>query len=100
MQYPRILQTKNDYEFVRTHFPKKMWERDFELLLETTRDWFFVREVEAGEWNPIQSATQKVEVNMETGRKYLYEWRTNPNAKIFRIGYTEDEVIAILNSEE
>ena len=28
--YPKHLNTRADYEYVRTHFPKEMWKEDFE----------------------------------------------------------------------
>ena len=41
--YPKHLNTKADYEYVRSNFPKEIWENDFRALLETTHDWFFIR---------------------------------------------------------
>ena len=38
--YPKYLNTKDDYEFVRKNFPKDMWQSAFESLLDTRRDWF------------------------------------------------------------
>lgn len=32
-QYPQVLSTKEDYEYVRQNFPREYWEKDFEELL-------------------------------------------------------------------
>ena len=34
MEYPRILATKSDYEFVRQNFPRNLWEKDFNNPVE------------------------------------------------------------------
>lgn len=99
MEYPRILQTKSDYEFVRKNFPKEKWEKSFTNLLDTTHDWFFVRKLSAEEATPAQSITQKIVVDAETGERSVYEWQLNPHCKLLQIGYTEDEVLSILNQE-
>ena len=43
--YPKYLNTKDDYEFVRKNFPKDMWQSAFESLLDTRRDWFSEGEI-------------------------------------------------------
>ena len=32
-KYPRELNTREDYEFVRNNFPRKYWEEDYKKLL-------------------------------------------------------------------
>ena len=38
--YPKYLNTKADYEFVRANFPKEKWEGAFQSLLDTRCNWF------------------------------------------------------------
>lgn len=43
--YPKSLKTKEDYEYVRNNFPKEMWKKDFQALLDSSYDWFFVEKL-------------------------------------------------------
>ena len=108
--FPKNLNTKFDYEYVKENFPAELWVPEFQALLDSARDWFFVREV-ASEAAGITDATHKVientvttGINETTGEPITtityaqYEFKTNPTAKIFRIGYTENEVKAIIAS--
>lgn len=97
--YPKFLSTKSDYEYVRQHFPKEQWQSDFQALLDTRYDWFFVKELAKGEIG-ISDDTHKVEIdsgfNGEETKNYQYELRYNPNCKLVQIGYTEEEIKAYL----
>jgi hypothetical protein len=73
--FPSHLNTKEDYEYIRAHFDKAAWGPCFQRLLDTTKDWFFVSDL---------------------ADRAQYELRTNPTCELIRLGYTEDEVKAIL----
>lgn len=47
--YPKVLQTKEDYEYVRTNFPKEKWMGDFQSLLDTQYEWFLIKELASDE---------------------------------------------------
>lgn len=91
--YPKHLNTRTDYEFVRTHFPKAMWKDDFKVLLATEKEWYNLGEIEG---TGIEDDTHKVVVDEKVEKKYQYEYRINPNAKIYRLGYTAEEIKDIL----
>lgn len=91
--YPKHLNTRTDYEFVRTHFPKAMWKDDFAALLATEKEWYNLGEVEG---TGVEDDTHKVVVDEKVEKKYQYEYRMNPNAKIYRLGYTAEEIKDIL----
>lgn len=95
--YPKNLNTKQDYEYVRNHFSKEQWEGDFRDLLTSSKDWFNVGKITG---NGVTDDTHKVVVDEGIGgapsATYQYELRENPDAKIFRIGYTVEEVEKIL----
>ena len=100
--YPSVLNSKEDFEYVRNNFPVEEWINDFKNLLETTHDWFFVNELASKE-NGIEDETHKVLEEQENGGspsspvKYSqYEYRLNPTCKLLSIGYTIEEVKAIL----
>ena len=91
--YPKFLNTKEDYEYVRNNFPKNEWEKDFKALLDGEKDWFNVGETDDG----IIDDTHKVIKDEQTGKTYQYELQVNPSCKIHRIGYTREEVEKALN---
>lgn len=96
--YPKHLNTKEDYEYVRQNFSKEVWEEDFKNLLDTQYDWFFEKELAEGEEGIIDT-THKVVENEQDGKAThaQYKWDYNPFCKLARIGYTEQEVQDILN---
>lgn len=95
--YPKRLNTKEDYEYVRTHFHKVEWEKDFENLLTTQYDWFFVRELGVDEKIDVGDERQyKIVTDEERGVNSLYEWQYNENCKLAKVGYTVAEVEGIL----
>lgn len=97
--YPKHLSTKADYEYVREHFSKEQWQADFQALLDTQNEWFFVKELVKGEIG-VSDDTHKIVIdsamNAEESKNYQYELRYNPECKLAKLGYSEDEVKAIL----
>ena len=97
--YPSTLATRSDYEYVRQNFPKSRYYQDFLNLLETEYNWFFERIVDDDE-TVEQNFTQRVLTDPQTGVKSLYLWKQDPNCKLLELGYTRQEVTAILNGDE
>lgn len=91
--YPKYLNTKDDYEFVRENFPKEKWIGAFQSLLETRLEWFNEGEILN---DGITDDTHKVVVDDQTGAKYQYVYKENPNCRMKQLGYTEDEINAAL----
>ncbi len=91
--YPKRLNSKADYEYVRENFPKEMWEKSFQSLLDTRCGWFNIGEA-AGDG--VTDDTHKVVPDDETGKKYQLEWKENPDCLMNRLGYTKEEVEKIL----
>ena len=100
--YPKTLASREDYEYVAANFQPEKWRADWQDLLDTMHDWFFVREL-TDLSEGVTDDTHKVEVNEdETGAKTYtqYEWCVNPTCKLLRIGFTEQEVRDKLDSLE
>lgn len=97
--YPKNLNTKEDYEFVRNNFPKEEWAQDFQNLLDTQYDWYFEKELGVDE-EGLTDDTHKVVESEQDGvvTRAQYEWKYNPFCKLARIGYTKQEVQDILNA--
>lgn len=96
--YPKVLKTKEDYEYVRNYFPKELWKQDFQALLDTQYDWFFIDKLLKNE-EVVLKKNQKIEYNEELDERYLYEYKYNPNCKLATIGYSEEEVQSILQED-
>lgn len=106
--YPKNLNTKFDYFYVKENFKKELWEKDFQNLLDTRMDWFFVKNLDSQE-EGLNDSTHKVVENKseELNKKgkliekvtySQFELKENPQCKLNLIGFTVDEVLKILNS--
>ena len=100
--YPKNLNTKADYEYVKANFPREAYLPSFQALLDTMNDWFFVKEL-AAEAEGITDETHKVLPMQETGGTdeapkswAQYEYRVNPTCKLLSLGLTEAEVRAVV----
>lgn len=94
--YPKFLNTKEDYEFVRANFPREKWEGDFKALLNERYEWFNVGEAEGeGVTDETHKVVESTNIDGVVTRSQ-YEYKENENARIYRLGYTVDEVKAIL----
>lgn len=96
--YPKALNTKQDYEYVKNNFPKYMWATAFQNLLDTMNEWYFVKQLLENEQG-IEDDTHKVESQeLEDGTiiRTQFEFRFNPDCKLIELGYTPDEVKSFL----
>ena len=100
--YPKHLNTKADYEYVRRNFNRSFWEKDFANLLKTTHEWCktgVLSPEDTGIEDETHDVIKEYDSNgAETGVSYQRELKLNPKAKIFQLGYTIEEVENILAS--
>ena len=106
--YPKNLNTKLDYLYVKENFKRELWEKDFQNLLDTRMGWFFVKNLDSRE-DGLDDSTHKVVENkseeldkegkpIEKVTYSQYELKENPQCKLNLIGFTVDEVLEIINS--
>lgn len=97
--FPKTLNTKSDYEYVKTHFPPEEYIPVFQELLDTEYDWFFERYLLNNE-NIIEDSSHKVVESKEDSTieptKALYVYKSNPTCKMYSLGYTREEVLSIV----
>ena len=95
--FPKTLNSKFDYEFVRENFPRDKWEPKFKALLAEKDAWYCTSELAAGETG-TNDDTHKIVESTQDGEtvRYQYELLPDPNSEMQKIGYTEDELKAIL----
>lgn len=99
--YPKNLNTKEDYLFVVQNFSKDEWEQDFQDLLSGESDWMFVRPLPNKEAGVVDTYHKVVENSdpMSGQTTYAqYEWKSNPDAKIYKLGFTVQEVQNIIDN--
>ena len=98
--YPKNLNSKQDYQYVLENFDKQQWKPSFQSLLDNRFCWYFERYLKDDE---TIEQTENIQINQPQKddvdqKRSLYIKRENPNAKIFQLGFTVDEVQQILNS--
>jgi predicted SAM-dependent methyltransferase len=91
--YPKHLNTKQDYEYVRKNFPKRKWEKDFKALLESEKVWQQVKVLD-DKAKGVVDDTHKV-AESENGKVQM-ELKIDKNSKMARLGYTREDVERIL----
>ncbi len=96
--FPKTLNTKSDYEYVKTHFPAEDYIPVFKDLLDTEYDWFFERNLLDNEEVVEDSFHKVVESSFDSTKeptKALYVYKSNPACKMYSLGYTREEVLSI-----
>ena len=106
--YPKNLNTKFDYLYVKENFKRELCEKDFQNLLDTRMGWFFVKNLDSQEeglndstHNVVENESEELDKEGKPIKKVTYsqfELKENPQCKLNLIGFTVDEVLKILNS--
>ena len=97
--YPKHLNTKNDYLYIREHFPKEKWAPDFQVLLDTQIQWLNIGKLEK-QTDGITDKTHEVrtvDITDKTSEHYQYEYKNDPNCKLLKIGFTRSEISKVLS---
>lgn len=97
--FPKNLNTKEDYLYIKEHFSAEEWKPHFQALLDTLKDYFFVKTLGEEEAAPEGEQYKVVDVDAQgdtPAHKDLYELRENPSCKLRQLGFTKTEVQTIL----
>jgi hypothetical protein len=98
--FPKFLNTKADYEYIKNNFPAEQWNPCWQHLLDERKNWFPTGSVESEEAGIID-ATHKV-VKYESDGVVIFtqmELQDDPNCNLYRLGFTVEEVEAALASK-
>ncbi len=97
--FPKHLSTRDDYLYVRENFPPEQWRPRFQALLDERFAWLPVGPLAAGEPG-IEDATHRVVEHTDEREQVIErvqeEYREDPNAAIFRLGFAVAEVEGML----
>lgn len=101
--FPKHLNSRADYEYIRKNFPREQWEPCWRALLAEGKNWFIAYKLES-EAAGITDATHKVvkyEAQDEEHQDefYQYEFHTDPASDMIRLGFTEEEILKVLEEE-
>ena len=88
---PKHLNTKEDYIWLKENYDRSYWQEPFQNLLDTRFDWFMISESEY-----VEDENHKIVHDDQEDKDSYFEYRENPNALIFQLGFTVSEVEEIL----
>lgn len=95
--FPKHLNSKADYEYVKNNFPSTQWKPAFQELLDSQQQWFNTGKVTG---KGVTDVTHKVIINEPMGDipavSYQYELKDDPNCTLLQLGFTVDDVQAAL----
>jgi len=99
--FPKHLNTRADYEYVRAAFPPEQWRPAFQRLLDERWSWLPCGPLSASDQGVTDQSHRVVEIYDDAGRTLVSrvqeEYREDPNAVIFRLGFTVEEVEKLLS---
>lgn len=98
--FPKSLNTKADYEYIRQNFSKDQWAPAWQALLDTRQDWFFDRYLDDSEEVELTESQKIVEAqdNDAEQKRSLYILKDIPTSKFNRLGFTVQEIEEALAS--
>lgn len=102
--FPKHLNTKADYEYIRRASPESQWKPCWQALLDSAYDWFTVFELESKEIGEEIEGKARVltETDNATGKERYFQsyMQMNPNCRLLKLGFTEDEVKKVLGIKD
>ena len=97
--FPKRLNSKFDYYYIKEHFPKEQWIPCWKALLNNTKNWFFTKELQKKEEGISDENHKVIESTDEKNvTHYLqYELKDDKSCDMHRLGFTESEIKAVIN---
>lgn len=96
---PKHLNSKTDYLYLKQEFQPDQWRPRFQVLLDERYSWLPMGPLADGEPGIEDDSHRIVEHTDEAGQvveRIQEEYREDPNALIFRLGFTVVEVEGLL----
>lgn len=100
--FPKHLNSKQDYVFVKTNFPAEQWKPCWQALLDQSKNWFYTSTLAAAA-DGVTDDTHKVVTATDMDNKIIYmqyELRTDPSSDMLKLGFTEQEINDALGGEK
>lgn len=96
--FPKKLNSKFDYEYIKEHFLEDEWKPAWKSLLSESKNWFFTGKLKC-EADGLIDNNHRIETgkNMEGETEYYqYEYMIDQSSDMIQLGFTESEVIEAL----
>lgn len=99
--FPKWLNTKDDYMYVKDNFPPEQWKPVFQALMDERMQWLNTGLLQ-NETGGVADDTHKVigggdDMPGMTAQYYQYEYMEDPNCRLLQLGFTVAEVESYLN---
>jgi len=99
--FPKWLNTKEDYAYVKDNFSPEQWKPVFRELLDERMQWLNTGLLQ-NESDGITDETHKVvggdaDMPGTTPQYYQYEYMEDSNCRLFQLGFTVEEVEGYLS---
>ena len=98
--FPKVLNSRQDYENIVSDFGyTEKVKRAYQGLLNTAEKYEFDKELAAESDRTGPTPKYKVMTQEEEGTEKIVQFKLvdNPNGKIFRLGFTVDEVQEVID---
>ena len=98
--FPKHLNSKQDYIYIRENFPAEQWKPVWQDLLDGQKNWFCVGKLDskdAGITDSTHKVVESVNQQDEKTEYYQYELQKDYSCDMFRLGFTEAEVVEAIN---
>lgn len=93
--FPKYLNTKYDYEYVKEYFLEDQWKPAWQALLDTRMNWLNTAMLDLSDPGITDETHRVVEIrdnNDVVTQKYQQEYILDPNCKLLRLGFTVEEI--------
>ena len=97
--FPKHLNTKEDYIYVKENFPESQWRPCWESLIPDSKRAFFVGNLKDRASGVEDDTHYIVESREQDGDEVTYtqyEIKDDPSSDFFRLGFTKKEIEAAL----
>ena len=92
--FPKKLNSKEDYYYIKEHFEESLWKPKWEALLSSRQNWYAVKELsETAKGRTDSKHYIETYTNEdETETRVQYELKDDMASDFFRFHFTEEEV--------
>lgn len=97
--YPKHLNSKADYLYLRENFPKEQWLPCFQALLDERLQWFNSGKInDEGVTDATHKVVEQIDQQDNSVTKYQYVLREHESCKMNQLGFTVEEIQKILGA--
>lgn len=96
--FPKYLNTKEDYEYIRANFSEDQWKPAWQKLLDEQKNWYPTGDLASKEVG-LTDDTHRISEEQQTDGTVKYiqlEYQDDPGCKLARLGMTKDYVEKVL----